>query len=84
MKVSTDACIQGAWMPIHTNVKHVLDAGTGTGLLSLMLAQRNGAIEIEAIEMDKPAALRAKENILHSPWGGTYKPHKWRHPHLYF
>ncbi|HTN47158.1 MAG TPA: methyltransferase [Flavipsychrobacter sp.] len=68
MKVSTDACIQGAWTPIDTTVRHVLDIGAGTGLLSLMLAQRNNLIKIDAIELDKDAALQANENFAFSPW----------------
>lgn len=68
MKVSTDACIQGAWTPINTQVKDVLDIGTGTGLLSLMLEQRNPGLQIDAIELDAEAAAQAKENISNSPW----------------
>jgi tRNA1Val (adenine37-N6)-methyltransferase len=68
MKVSTDACIQGAWTPIGSDVKHVLDIGTGTGLLSLMLAQRNPDIHVDAIELDEDAALQAKQNVDASPW----------------
>lgn len=68
MKVSTDACIQGAWTPIANDVVHVLDIGAGTGLLSLMLAQRNSNIYIDAIELDADAAIQVQENISASPW----------------
>lgn len=68
MRVSTDACIQGAWTPIESSVKNVLDIGTGTGLLSLMLAQRDDNIAIDAIELDEHAADEANENVTASPF----------------
>lgn len=70
MKVSTDACIQGAWTPVLPEVKNILDIGAGTGLLSLMLAQRNKTAIIDAIEMDPLAASQAKQNFKHSAWSG--------------
>ncbi len=68
MKVTTDACILGAWTPLKPEVKNVMDIGTGTGLLSLMLAQRNPGIRIDAIEIDNTAKGQASENVKNSVW----------------
>lgn len=67
MKVSTDACILGAWAKVNTS-SSVLDIGAGTGLLSLMLAQRFPDIYIHAIEIDPQAAVQATDNIAKSDW----------------
>ena len=67
MKVGTDGVLLGSW----TNVEHarrILDIGTGTGLISLMLAQRNPNASIVGIEIDENAAEQAKENIRLSPF----------------
>ncbi|WP_026994222.1 tRNA1(Val) (adenine(37)-N6)-methyltransferase [Flectobacillus major] len=61
MKVSTDACILGAWVDVKASTR-ILDIGAGTGLLSLMMAQRSDAL-IDAVEMDEPAFLQAQQNI---------------------
>jgi tRNA1Val (adenine37-N6)-methyltransferase len=68
MKVTTDACIQGAWTPLPSGVANVLDIGTGTGLLSLMLAQKKAGTNIDAVEIDKDAAEQARQNVVNSPW----------------
>ncbi|MFN3490158.1 MAG: tRNA1(Val) (adenine(37)-N6)-methyltransferase [Emticicia sp.] len=61
MKVCTDACILGASTEVE-NVHRILDIGTGTGLLSLMLAQRTNA-QIEAVEIDEDAYQQAFMNV---------------------
>lgn len=68
MKVSTDACIQGAWTPLRETDKRVLDVGAGTGLLSLVLAQRAPQIQVDAVELDTAAAEQAAENAAASPF----------------
>jgi tRNA1Val (adenine37-N6)-methyltransferase len=68
MKVCTDSCIQGAWTSSKLkSFKNILDIGTGTGLLTLMLAQNSTAI-IDGIELDRESFLQASENIKESPW----------------
>lgn len=75
MKVTTDGCLFGAVVAAYfsgidkSNV--VLDIGTGTGLLSLMLAQQNPLVKIDAIEIDANAAAQAEENVAASNWSNT-------------
>jgi len=66
MKVGTDGVLLGAWTSVD-NVSHILDAGTGTGLIALMLAQRCKA-RIDAVEIDDAAYIEAKFNFEQSPW----------------
>ena len=77
MKVCTDACLFGAWLSNYIQQKNiqinkVLDIGTGTGLLSLIMAQHLQA-SFDAIEIDKLAASQAKENFETSPWAAQFK-----------
>jgi tRNA1Val (adenine37-N6)-methyltransferase len=67
MKVGTDGVLLGAWAEVE-NARTALDVGTGTGLIALMLAQRNPELHIAAIEIDKTAARQAQANVEHSPW----------------
>ncbi|HEY8402795.1 MAG TPA: methyltransferase [Cytophagaceae bacterium] len=66
MKVCTDSCILGAYVN-PDGVSQILDIGTGTGLLALMLAQKTNA-RIDAVEIDTDAAGQAAMNAKNSPW----------------
>lgn len=68
MKVGTDGVLLGAWTPLINNPYNILDIGTGTGVIALMLAQRSQAEQIDAIEIDDNAYEQATENFENSPW----------------
>lgn len=68
MKVGSDGVLLGAWAPVNHDPDSVLDIGTGTGLIAMMLAQRSFAGQIEAIEIDADAFEEAVENFEESPW----------------
>ncbi|MGO4998017.1 tRNA1(Val) (adenine(37)-N6)-methyltransferase [Oceanisphaera sp. W20_SRM_FM3] len=73
MKVGTDGILLGAWAPLG-KARRILDLGTGSGLVALMLAQRVQAerivadVEIVGLELDAAAVRQAAENVAASPW----------------
>lgn len=73
MKVTTDACIQGAYTPVPPGADTALDLGCGTGLLALMMAQKDPAITIDCIDIDAGACAQCAENAEKSPWGERIK-----------
>lgn len=88
MKVGTDAILLGAWCDVG-DAARILDIGTGSGVIALMLAQRSSiTTRIDAIELQPVDAMQAKENVDSSPWSEkitvittraqTHRPH-----HLY-
>ncbi len=68
MKVGTDALILGAWLPVADNCKRILDVGTGSGVIALMLAQRCPT-PIQAIDIHEASVQEAAINFTNSPWG---------------
>jgi tRNA1Val (adenine37-N6)-methyltransferase len=67
MKVGTDGVLLGAWCPLPTSGS-ILDIGTGSGLIALMLAQRTSDAQIEGVDIDAAAIEQAAENFAASPW----------------
>ena len=68
MKIGTDGVLLGAWTQIDETVDSILDIGTGTGLIALMLAQRSNAEIIDALEIEENAYEQAVDNFENSPW----------------
>ena len=69
MKVGTDAVLLGAWCTVDNYLDSILDIGAGTGVISLMIAQRSDAMTIDAVEVDENAYEQAVENFEKSDWG---------------
>jgi len=74
MKIGTDAILLGAWAPLK-NAKRALDIGTGTGVIALMLAQKDADLNIDAVEIDEHSAYQARENAQRSKWANKVSVH---------
>lgn len=79
-KIGTDGVLLGAWASLDSHPYSILDIGTGTGVIALMLAQRSEAETIDALELDDNAYEQATENFENSEWGDRLFCY---HAHLY-
>lgn len=79
MKVGTDGTLLGAWA---RGGSHILDVGTGTGLIALMMAQRFAQARIVGIDIDAEAAAQARSNVEASPFASriTILQHDFANP----
>ncbi|KAA1243888.1 tRNA1(Val) (adenine(37)-N6)-methyltransferase [Aquimarina sp. RZ0] len=68
MKIGTDGVLLGSWVPISDATNSILDIGTGTGVIALMMAQRSFAETIDALEIDSDAYEQAVDNFETSGW----------------
>lgn len=75
MKVGTDGILLGAWVNCEAK-KSILDIGTGTGLLALMVAQKNSKCAVDGVEIDEGACEEAIQNIKESSFGDRINIHK--------
>ena len=73
MKVGTDGTLLGAWAQASAGICRVLDVGTGTGLIALMMAQRYPEARAIAIDIDEKAVFQAQENVSASPFADRIK-----------
>ena len=69
MKIGTDGILLGAWSSLEHQPESILDIGTGTGVIALMMAQRSSAFQIDALEIEDNAYEQAVENFERSDWG---------------
>lgn len=68
MKIGTDAVLMGALLQVNSKCKTALEIGSGTGVISLMLLQRNPKLQVKSIEIDEAAQQQCAHNFELSPW----------------
>ena len=68
MKVGTDSILLGSWLTINKECQSVLDIGTGSGLLALMVVQKNDLVKVTGLEVDEDSYHQAKYNVKLSKW----------------
>lgn len=76
MKLGTDSVLLGAWAPLYEGDYKILDIGTGTGVVALMIAQRAASLDgvlIDAIDIDLPSVEEASHNFSISPWASALR-----------
>lgn len=71
MKIGTDGCLLGAWADV-SGAEKILEIGTGSGVVAMMLAQRSNAT-IDTVEIDTDAYKQATDNFIRCPWTGRLK-----------
>lgn len=67
MKVGTDGVLLGAWVEV-SGMQKALDIGAGTGVIAIMLSQRNPELVVHGVEIDEVSCVQAAQNMQHSPW----------------
>lgn len=75
MKVGTDSILLGSWLKLEMKYNLILDVGTGTGILALMLAQKKSDVHIVGLEIEKSAYNEALYNSENSPWSNRLEMH---------
>ena len=81
MKVGIDGVLLGAWADVQ-GCRHLLDVGTGSGLIALMLAQRAPQARIDAIDIEESAVRQTRFNVAASPWANRIRV--WHTPLQHF
>lgn len=72
MKIGTDGVLLGAWTEVR-DARRALDIGAGTGVIAIMLAQRNESLKVDAVEIDEDSFTQCEENMKKSPFADQLK-----------